>query len=114
VVAKDGEYKFEEFEKPRDKNGFLPTMVVVSLLWYDSSSNPFAVTNTEGPGGTRIPLYIAQCVGDEKDPKNRLNSCLTWEKSGTGGPETYKARLNFNYGSDLPKWRTGRKARQAP
>jgi hypothetical protein len=89
TLTSDNDTAQYEFRFPK-KEGGLPRIVVVSLLWY--GGNPeFAVTNGKETAGKFIPVYQALCVDDSD-----ISDCEHWRRSPTG----YDAVVNFEYGSD--------------
>lgn len=77
--------------------GNLPTILVVSLLWYEGKPE-FAVTNGKETGGRLIPVYQALCVDDKPG-----SSCEKWKGTNDG----YEAEVNFEFGSEdklLKNW----------
>src|SRR5574338_456947 len=85
-----------EFTLSREA-GRLPTILVVSLLWYEGKPE-FAITHGKETAGRLIPVYQALCVDDNPDSK-----CEKWKGTSDG----YEAEVNFEYGSEdklLENW----------
>ena len=70
-------------------SGELPTMLVVSLLWYEGNPE-FAITSGKETDGRFIPVYQALCVDDDPGTK-----CEKWQETASG----YEAEVDFEYGN---------------
>jgi hypothetical protein len=76
------------------KGKVLPTMIVVSLLWYDKEKGgggEFAVTTGPEKSGKKIPIYLVSCVSNLYP-----GECHPWKpnKSRDG----FESDVNFVYG----------------
>jgi hypothetical protein len=75
------------------KGKVLPTMLVVSLLWYDKEKGgggEFAVTTGPEKEGKKIPVYMISCVG------NLYPGCQPWKPNKA--KDGFEANLDFVYG----------------
>jgi hypothetical protein len=75
------------------KGKVLPTVLVVSLLWYDKEKGgggEFAVTTGPEQDGKKIPIYMISCVS------NLEKSCQPWKPNKA--KDGFEAELNFFYG----------------
>jgi hypothetical protein len=76
------------------KGKVLPTLFVVSLLWYDKEKGgggEFAVTTGPEKGGNKIPIYMISCVGNLYP-----GVCAPWKPNKA--KDGFEAELNFIYG----------------
>jgi hypothetical protein len=75
------------------KGKILPTVLVVSLLWYDKEKGgggEFAVTTGPEKDGRKIPIYMISCVG------NLYPGCQPWKPNKAR--DGMEVELNFVYG----------------
>lgn len=87
ATSDDSDAKYE-FTLDRG-SGELPTMLVVSLLWYEGKPE-FAISNGKETDGRLIPVYQVLCVDDDPGTK-----CEKWQETANG----YEAEVNFEYGN---------------
>lgn len=78
------------------KGKVFPTMLVVSLLWYDKEKGgggEFAVTTGPEKAGKKIPIYLVSCVSNLYP-----GECHPWKPNKA--KDGFEAEVNFVYGDN--------------